>query len=323
METQIVYSELYDLFLLLRQIFSNERFRPFNPIMCSVEKKLTSEQMKIIHTLGILTNGYLSALRVLIDNSNLSLVEIVENPSLIFFSEDDEINDERVLDESVELLKAYRKNGTIETQMGMLLKDLWSDYICREKANLSRKILNKVHGLRKDLTKENPLQYLDSLTDRFFLDERYIHFRIKPELKKEIKNITSITIVPSVYASRNLTFWYSENKLLFYIALERTSETSCDPSDMHLLYTSALNDKTRLKMLKHMNGKNCTAGELAQFLDMNASTVSRHLKVFKDAGFVDLHSNDGKQIIYNINRSGIKQAFVQIQTFLLNEEPVQ
>ena len=42
-------------------------------------------------------------------------------------------------------------------------------------------------------------------------------------------------------------------------------------------------DKTRLKMLRYMSQENCSASDLANYLDMNASTISRHLKLFMDS----------------------------------------
>ena len=320
MNTHIDYSELFEMFLLLRQQFSDERFRPFNPVMTSVSNNLSREQLEIIYILGILTNGYLSALRVLINDNSLTLMDLVSDPSLLFISNEDVINDERVIDQYENRLEAYHSNESLKMSTGQLLKDLWSDYVCREKANHSRKLFDKIEAIRSEVNDGNSLFYLESLSDRLFLDNKNIHFRIKPELKMKISDITDIAILPSIFASRDLTFWYSGNKLLFFVSINKERGDLFEPSDMDLLYTSAFNDKTRLKMLRFMNGKNCTAGELALFLGMNASTISRHLKVFKDAGFVDLHSNDGKQIIYTINRSGIKHALSELNTFLLDEE---
>lgn len=320
LETRVFYSELFELFLLLRQIYSNERFRPFNPLMSSMYEKLSSESKRSIDSLGILTNGYLSALRVLIDSQELSLSDLVENPSLLFLSDRDVINDESVIEQYNRLRNKYFESETLKVSIGLLLKDLWSDYVCREKANYSRKLLDRIESLKMFIKDSNSLGYLESLSDRFFIDGSFINFRIKPELQIKISEIEQIFIVPSLYASRELTFWYSDKKLLFFVSLEWNSHKSYDPSDMQLLYTSAFNDKTRLKMLKYINGKNCSAGELAQFLKMNPSTVSRHLKLFKDAGFVDLYSNDGKHIIYTINRVGIQQALTELETFIFDEE---
>lgn len=320
MKTSVVYSELFDMFLLLRQIFSNERFRPFNSVTDRISENLSPFQLESIHILGVLTNGYLSALRVLIDSDNLSLADIIENPSILFISEKDEIHDERIFDQFESLYSQYGENEGIKKQTADLLKNLWSDPVCREKANHSRRLLDKIEALRQDLKRFGTLSYLEGISDRFYRDNEYIHFRIKPELKLKICEIENIIIVPSIYATRDLTFWYSGNNLLFFISLSRESGKSYNPSDMHILYTSAINDKTRLKMLRYMSGRNCTAGELAEFLGMNASTISRHLKVFKDAGFVDLYSNEGKQIIYTINRSGIEHAFEKLKSFLMDEE---
>ena len=126
MGTSVVYSELFDMFLLLRQIFSNEMFRPFNSVMARISENLSHEQQESIRLLGILTNGYLSALRVLIDSDNLSISDLVNNPSLLFISDIDEINDERVLDQYHILLGRYGENSDIQKSLADLLKNLWS-----------------------------------------------------------------------------------------------------------------------------------------------------------------------------------------------------
>ena len=327
MKSHILYSELLDMFLVLRQCFSRERFYPFNDYMKSFQSKLSEHQLETIQTFGILSNGYLSAISALIDiklenmeSDDSLIVDLLDNPALLFISSYDQINDEQVISKYDQLLKKYHLNNKIKDSMRSDLSVIWTDMVCREKANHSRKIYDKLKELKTSINDKAILQYLESLSDRFYLDDKHIHFRIKPALKLEIDSIENVIVMPSIYAGRDLTFWHSGNNLLFFTSIETENDQSFEPSDMLLLYTSALNDKTRLKMLKFLSRGNCSAGELADFLQMNASTVSRHLKIFKDAGLVDLYSNDGKKIIYTINPSGLNVAFERLQTFILNRE---
>jgi DNA-binding transcriptional ArsR family regulator len=126
--------------------------------------------------------------------------------------------------------------------------------------------------------------------------------------------------MPSVYATRDLTFWYHQKSLLFFVSLASDNDESLEPSDMLLLSTSALNDKSRLKILKLLSRKNCTAGELSDALGLNASTVSRHLKVFKDTGLIDILSNDGRKIVYTFNHSGLESVMAIINKYLTGKE---
>lgn len=57
--------------------------------------------------------------------------------------------------------------------------------------------------------------------------------------------------------------------------------------DIFLKSVSALNDETRVKILKFINlhGKCCVC-DLEQSFDMIQSRLSRHLKILKEAGFL-------------------------------------
>lgn len=89
-----------------------------------------------------------------------------------------------------------------------------------------------------------------------------------------------------------------------------------EPSDMMLLKCLALNDKTRLKMLRMLHNKNYSVADMAERLKVNSSTVSRHIKVFKDSGFVDIFSQEGNSIYYSLNRREIKNAFDEILNYI-------
>ncbi len=57
--------------------------------------------------------------------------------------------------------------------------------------------------------------------------------------------------------------------------------------DIFLKTTSALNDETRIKLLKFINihGKCCVC-DLENSFEMIQSRLSRHLKILKEAGFL-------------------------------------
>lgn len=73
--------------------------------------------------------------------------------------------------------------------------------------------------------------------------------------------------------------------------------------DMFLRSASALNDETRVRLLKFMNtnGKVCVC-DLEKSFDMIQSRLSRHLKILKEAGFLDL-SREGRWAYYSIKES--------------------
>jgi ArsR family transcriptional regulator len=70
--------------------------------------------------------------------------------------------------------------------------------------------------------------------------------------------------------------------------------------DIFLKTVSALNDETRVKILKFINiyGKYCVC-DLENSFEMIQSRLSRHLKILKEAGFLKLE-REGRWAYYSI-----------------------
>ena len=62
----------------------------------------------------------------------------------------------------------------------------------------------------------------------------------------------------------------------------------------------ALSDKNRLRILKALQTRMLCACEIRKLLGLANSTVSQHLDVLKDAGFI-IDSKDGRWVNYMIN----------------------
>ena len=70
--------------------------------------------------------------------------------------------------------------------------------------------------------------------------------------------------------------------------------------DIFLKTASALNDETRIKILKFINiyGKCCVC-DLENSFEMIQSRLSRHLKILKEAGFLRLE-REGRWAYYSV-----------------------
>lgn len=62
----------------------------------------------------------------------------------------------------------------------------------------------------------------------------------------------------------------------------------------------ALSDKNRLRILKALQSRHLCVCELRALLDLANSTVSQHLKILKEAGFI-IEEKEGKWVNYMIN----------------------
>ncbi len=65
-------------------------------------------------------------------------------------------------------------------------------------------------------------------------------------------------------------------------------------------FFKALSDSNRLRILKMLQTRPLCVCEITNVLDLAASTVSQHLKILKEAGFI-VEQKDGKWVNYMIN----------------------
>lgn len=70
--------------------------------------------------------------------------------------------------------------------------------------------------------------------------------------------------------------------------------------DTYLRLVSALNDATRIRVIKFLQqyGRSCVC-ELQHSFDMGQPRLSRHLKILKEAGLVDV-DREGTKAFYSI-----------------------
>ncbi len=77
----------------------------------------------------------------------------------------------------------------------------------------------------------------------------------------------------------------------------------------------ALADPTRRKILRLLNERDMTAGELAQRFPISAPSMSHHFSVLKSAGLVEA-VRQGQQILYRLNTTVLQDLLATlIDTF--------
>lgn len=76
-----------------------------------------------------------------------------------------------------------------------------------------------------------------------------------------------------------------------------------------------LSDKNRLRILKMLQSKSLCGCEISSILNLAASTVSQHLAMLKDSGFI-IEYKDSKWTNYSINRSPDDKRVIAILTSL-------
>ena len=80
----------------------------------------------------------------------------------------------------------------------------------------------------------------------------------------------------------------------------------------------ALADPTRRKILKLLNGREMTAGQLAEHFHISAPSMSHHFNLLKQADLI-FARRDGQQIYYSLNTT----VFQDLATFMMDLFTVQ
>lgn len=296
------YYPLMDLIIALRQLHHVERFKPYAQSLSSLDSKLSHEDRQRIKQIGDATVGWLS---------------VIENGMTLTF---DGLSSAEDLLTHIALNPMSLLGPTATTDDSHWLSQLWINYGFLELARHYKKMMAVLNKLQTYETIEAQIEHLMTLTDRFHLEGDQLVFHIVPEHRIKISDIEGLIVMPSLFASRNVVFWYKDNQLIFFVNMESQERLPTDPSDMLLLSTLAFNDKTRLKMLKMLNRSPMSVNEMAEQLGVNASTASRHFKVFKDVGLVDIQAQDGNSVYYRLVPSAITTALDKIAEYILSEE---
>ncbi|MFZ5352257.1 MAG: ArsR/SmtB family transcription factor [Bacillota bacterium] len=307
MNIRFGYYPILDMLLAIRQLYSVERFKPFNDLTAAVEAKLTPEERSFIIEIGDETRGWLHVLERAIE---LTLKGISSPEEFIIFSK-----------EHPAIFFDTPKEHGIMRKAAESVKSLWQNYFGSETAKSSKAVFDRVMELSNEVNALGLYDYLLSLTDRVMkVDDKTIRVLIKPEHNIEFDKLQNVLVMPSLFASRKFTFWNNGYDHLFYISMDSCSKEVAEPSDMLLLKTLALNDKTRLKLLRHLTKGNYSTADMAESFNMNSSTISRHFKLFKDAGFVDIFSQEGNSVYYSLNLEEIKKSMDMIINYIRGEE---
>jgi len=78
----------------------------------------------------------------------------------------------------------------------------------------------------------------------------------------------------------------------------------------------ALSDETRREILKLLNKKDMSAGEISNHFDMSKPSISKHLDILRETGLISSEKK-GQFVIYSVNTSVIQEVlgnFLEIFT---------
>jgi DNA-binding transcriptional ArsR family regulator len=267
MELRIGYYPVLDAALALRQAFESIRFQPYNPAMEAIAERFSPADRDATEVLGEGTGGWLQVIGALLERDAEGLLGLEEG-----------------------LLRLEDAAEPTKARLAQVLRT----GIAPEAARRARSLLEATAAIHLGIQAAGVWDYVLGLSDRVFRARSgELVFRTKPEMRVREADLERIVLTPSLVATRRLTFWRNAKTALFYVS-SGLAPTPEEPSDSLLLSALAVGDRTRLRMLRHLAEQPCSNLEMAEFLGMNPSTASRHFKLLKDAGFVEVREDAGR-----------------------------
>ena len=280
MELRIGYFPVLDAALALRQTYDHVRSQLYNPAMVALTGRFSPGDKNLIEEAGEATNGWLWVIESLLEPSAAGLFGMEEG--LLYLEQTLLPSQGRPIPEAI--------LATIQSLLSRTLRT----GIASEASRRARCLLDSTSAISQGIKSAGVWEYMLGVSDRVYRAKsgEYV-FRLKPELRVREEDIARIIVMPSLVVSRRMAFWKSGSTLLLYVSTASPA-TVDDPPDCLLLSALAVGDRTRLRMLRHLAEQSCTNLEMAEFLGVNPSTASRHFKLFRDAGFVELRGEGGR-----------------------------
>lgn len=297
MELRIGYFPVLDAALVLRQAYDFVRFQPFNPLMESCAGRLSAGDRALVEATGEATRGWLEVIEALLDPGDAGLLGLEEG--LVRLDGGD--------------LEAA---GTSLAAARPLLAQVLRTDLAPEASRRARHLLEAAEAIARGIRKDGLWAYVLGLSDRVRRGRNgELEFRIKPELRVREEDLERVIVMPSLVLSRQMAFWKSGATLLLYVSMSAPLPVDGPPESL-LLSAMAVGDRTRLRMLRYLAGRSCTNLEMAGLLGVNPSTASRHFKLFKNAGFVELREGEGGRSEYELASGAIVAALGAIADYI-------
>lgn len=86
-------------------------------------------------------------------------------------------------------------------------------------------------------------------------------------------------------------------------------------------YFKAFGDKSRLRILSLLSAKELTVNDIVKKMHVSQPTVSRHLAILREAGFV-IDRREGQRIYYSLNKKEVQRCCSGFCSCLRIEVPI-
>lgn len=205
----------------------------------------------------------------------------------------------------------------VRTRLARLLRTYWQNVYRGEMEHLKPKWEESVREWTQSLGRDR----MASVEERFFVN------RALPAEFPEGYPLEKITLVPSIFLKAPSMILYGYGKMII-VYDARTSDAHRNAmnhvKDRIVRVARALEDPTRMTILRAISkDKEYYGSRLAKVCGITPSSISRHMRVLKDAGLVkeiamgrELSQDRDNKVMYELRRDTIEKFSEDLQEFL-------
>ena len=158
----------------------------------------------------------------------------------------------------------------------------------------------------------DPIEYIRSLHPNIKVENGRIILMKNPDFSISIDSLTTLVINLSVFTEPYLGGNIVDDKLFITMNLNYHSVKMSEPiPELLSAVLSALNDETRLRIIKILWNGEATTKELSEILELSPSAISIHLKALRESDLVR-GNKVGKFVYYTL----VKEPFQRISGIL-------
>jgi len=246
------------------------------------------------------------------------------NAEIIFRRLD--VFDPRRREEIAKLLAGPEK---VQKDLCRFLISYWNSYFEEEYHWVELVLIKGVKDEAKKLEEEPLARFLSRLSGGLITREKKLR-RTSPDrviiandpepVDITLDDLEEIVLFPSLFVSPQSIFEFEDNRLLMSYSVPPGVYLQRDrlmPPEQLSRLLKTLADETRLKIMKLMMlDRQCTQ-ELAVELNLAEPTISRHLKLLREADLIS-SEKEGNYIYYNLRLERIAELHMKILDFLRN-----
>jgi DNA-binding transcriptional ArsR family regulator len=209
-------------------------------------------------------------------------------------------------------LELVAEPASYKTRLVRLWRSYWQTFFQEDSQRLTRIWEDSIAEKSEALRRQDALEFVKTLSDHPGL----------PEQIPQGYETEEVILVPSHFARHHLVFYgYGSVTIIYDCQMtERRREELYEIEDELVGAAKALGDNTRLRLLRRIAGDPQLYGsKLAKLCQVSQPSVSRHLRILKEAGIVEEKPVDN-HITYQVRQDRLEALAPKLVDYIFRRD---